>query len=229
MIDVIIITTNQRSVLLKQTVESLGECWTDGNPIKLTVVHDDYDLEDAGPAWSATEIFNDTPQGASASRNIGASSIPKYRRQKYVCFLDDDVYCVPGWGGKLIEGAERFPRSLITGHEHPYNGAEPTMIEGFQAAVPLVISTVNFFMPWEMWDDVGYFVEPGGPGGSEDYDWCMRATAKGYGFVVARPNVIIHCGLTSSTGKQIVGYNEMVAHNKVIVAAHGLEGKVIWH
>jgi GT2 family glycosyltransferase len=83
-------------------------------------------------------------------------------------------------------------------------------------------------MPWSLWDDVGYFTEPGGPGGSEDYDYCMRAKAKGYGFAVTEPQCVIHCGLTSSSGNRIVGYSEMCTHNEQLIRQYGLEGNVIW-
>ncbi len=91
---------------------------------------------------------------------------------------------------------------------------------------PLVISTVNMLMPWSLWDDVGFFTEPGGAGGSEDYDFCMRAKATGYGFAVTEPQVILHTGLTSTTGKQIVGYDEMTKQNERLIKQHGLKGVI---
>jgi hypothetical protein len=159
-----------------------------------------------------TTIVNVTSQGASAARNIGASSIPKYRRQDRVMFVDDDIYAMPGWDSRLFSSQDL----VVSGHAHPYNVplAEyrlPT-IGTIQAAG--VLSTVHMTMMWEIWDDVGFFVEPGGAGGSEDVEWCKRAVNKGYGLAVTEPQCIMHTGLTSSVGDPIVGYDLMVAQNE---------------
>jgi GT2 family glycosyltransferase len=86
-----------------------------------------------------------------------------------------------------------------------------------------VLSTVNIAMPWKVWDKVGPFIEPGGPGGSEDVDWCRRATKLGYGFAVTDPHCVIHTGLVSSSGKQIVGYEQMVEQNKRLQELYGIK------
>lgn len=233
MIDVVCITTATRNQMLEQTLNSLWQNAQNANDIRLALVHDGckhVPFESDGTSPNVTFIVNGGSQGASASRNIGAGSIPKYRRQKYVMFTDDDVYFCPGWDKALMELSKALPARLCSGHGHPFNQAKIYEHQNWHLryAEPLLCSTVNFFMPWEMWDDVGYFREPGGSGGSEDYDWCMRAKAKGYGFAVTEPQCVIHCGLTSSDGKQIVGYNEMVAQNERLIELHGLQGKVTW-
>lgn len=186
-----------------------------------------------------TVILNWNPQGASASRNIGAGSIPKYRRQKFVMFCDDDCYFCPGWDRILQDYLVNLKYTIVSGHQHPYNQAKrtsqrfyraPIMGFGFNVEidVPLVLSTVHMVMPWEIFDDCGPWDEPGGPGGSEDYAFCMRAKALCYKFAVTVPMCVLHTGLSSSSGKQIVGYEEMVTQNESLIKQYGLEGKVIW-
>lgn len=232
MIDVVMITTNSRPGFLEQSIDSLygGNC-----PVgfRLVLVEDSCIV--AGYLKRDMHIFHNLCS-ASASRNIGASSIPKYRRQEYVMFLDDDVYMCPGWDEKLMELAAYCDRSIISGYCHPYNQMEGRLLRPVSTpvehsvhyGVPLVISSVCMLMPWDIWDDVGFFQEPGGPGGSEDYDYCMRAKAKGYGFAVTEPQCVIHTGLTSSSGKRIVGYDEMAQQNERLIEAYGLKGKVVY-
>ena len=228
--NIILITTGGRPDLLKQSLESLCQNAADWSKHTLTLVLDTPEqLDGFGLPGISTYIVNVNRAGASASRNIGASSIPKYRRQEHVCFLDDDVYACPKWDEKLEDLAKAYPRAIVSGHAHPFNQDEPAIALGFPPCrIPLLISTVNMVMPWSLWDDVDFFVEPGGPGGSEDYDYCMRAKAKGYRFAVTDPHCIVHCGLTSSRGQQIVGYDLVMAKNKELVKNYGLEGKVVF-
>lgn len=236
MIDIVMISTMSRLDLLEQSLESLGANTADDSH-SLTLVLDDpqYFPYERKPRESGMRfIINAGSQGASASRNIGASSIPRYRRGSHVMFLDDDVFMCPKWDERLMELAESLPNRIISGHAHPFNHATvqsanycpyPRAITyAIPFGEPLVISTVCMMMPWSLWDDVGFFVEPGGPGGSEDFDYCMRAKAKGYGFAVSEPHCVIHCGLTSSSGSPIVGQAEMVAQNQKLVELYGLKG-----
>lgn len=238
-IDIVMITTRTREQLLHQSMASLIDNATDVDAFQLTIVWDGELLAYGAhlPRPTSTLIINRQRYGASASRNIGAGSIPKYRRQKYVMFLDDDVYMCPGWDAKLLELATVKARCIISGYSHPYNIAEkvrehtatsftnPRWVT-LEFGVPLVVSTVCMMMPREIWDDVGPFDEPGGPGGSEDYALCMKAKAKGYGFAITEPQCVIHCGLTSSSGKQIVGFDQMVEQNHKLEVIHGIQGKV---
>ncbi len=233
MLNVVLITTGKRPDLLGQSIESMFANAAEATQIHLTAVLDGFSPRTSVLKYltvlADSTIVLASSQGASAARNIGASSIPAYKRGSHVCFFDDDIYACPGWDKTLLSLSRALPGALVSGHGHPYNHGEPHPGDPDAAlepipphTVPLVISTVNFFMPWGMWDSVGYFIEPGGPGGSEDYAWCMAAAKKGYGFAVAEPQCVIHCGLTSSMGKQIVGYAEMVAQNERLTA--GMEG-----
>lgn len=242
--NIVLITTWARPDLLSQSILSLWDNAADRHAHELTIVLDDEKMnyfEQAHFARPAcTLIRNNGRQGASASRNIGAGSIPKYRRQEHVLFLDDDVYMAPGWDQRMFQLANWEPRSIISGYSHPYNQAEPggrkftkrnaqgelVTLDEKRWGVPLVISSVAMMMPWRIFDDVGPWDEPGGPGGSEDYAICMRAKDKGYGFAVTDPQCVIHTGLTSSRGEQIVGYKELASQNWDLIDLYGLRGKV---
>lgn len=231
-IDVVLISTYGRPELFKQTVVSLKTNAADWSQCRLAVVFNGanpnrflYSMRDEYDTMIACGNV-----GASAARNIGASAFPKYRRGDYVMFCDDDCYFAPKWDDKLIELTIAEPRRIISGHAHPYNGSLKTFA-GFPAVLttvpidyqePLVISTVNMLMPWSLWDDVGFFVEPGGAGGSEDYDYCVRAKAKGYGFAVTEPQIVLHTGITSSNGNPIVGQKEVIENNRKLMEIHRL-------
>lgn len=230
--NIIVITAGQRPKLIEQTFRSMKENAANWSDHHLTVVMDGCSvvqkLSNAG-VDPDTAIINVKAQGASTSRNIGAGSVPKYRRQSHVCFFDDDVFLVKDWDRQLMELSFYESDHIVTGHSHPYNGSEPVMVNmGTSDAPnylpfrePLVVSTVNMLMPWAMWDDIGPFQEPGGAGGSEDFALCMVAKSKFYGFAITDPQCVIHTGLTSSTGKKIVGWDEMMKQNERLVGKSG--------
>ena len=230
--NIVLITTGQRTDLLSQSIESLMSNSVYPLEHELVIVHDRFKDGDS-PRWKATEIFNRIPAGASASRNIGASSIPGYRRQEHVMFIDDDVYFCPGWDTRLKDTLAALSGAVVSGHAHPFNHSidRYVLVRPNHEAIPVesagVLSTVHLSMSWSIWDDVGYFVEPGGPGGSEDVDWCSRATKKGYGLAVTDPHCVIHCGLTSSGGQKIVGYDLMVKQNLRLIHDYELGGQKI--
>jgi GT2 family glycosyltransferase len=131
----------------------------------------------------------------------------------------------------LGEMKGQYNAQIISGYSHPYNQCQDAYFQPagsplIHYCIPLVISSVAMMMPWALWDDVGYFTEPGGPGGSEDYDYCMRAKAKGYGFAVTEPQCVLHTGVTSSSGKPIVGADLVRENNARLEKIHGVEGKV---
>jgi GT2 family glycosyltransferase len=170
--------------------------------------------------------------GASRGRNIGAGSIPRYRRQEHVLFLDDDVYMCQNWDMRLMQLAAAVgPGSIISGYSHPFNHCEPAMnLDGELRTlygIPLVVSSVAMMMPWIVFDDVGPWDEPGGPGGSEDFALCMRARDKfGYRFAVTDPQCVIHTGLMSSGGTAIAGYKELCEQNDKLLDFWNIRGRV---
>ena len=210
LIDVVMVTNGKRMELLKQSVDSLLNNSKDIDSFQLTVVHDGA----LGNRTGDINIFVDEYVGASRCRNIGASSVPKYRRGQYVMFVDDDVYMCPGWDERLLEAMSHL-HPIVSGHAHPYNH---TVLESYPRVYrTTVLSTVHMFMAWETWDEIGWFTEPGGPGGSEDVDWCKRADNLGFNLYVTKPHCVIHAGLTNSKGEKIVGYEQMVKQNTELI------------
>ncbi len=215
--DIIIITGGGRPEFLNQTLSSLRDNASQQHNIVL--------VEDGPDSLITNEIvtIKTHGKGASAARNIGASSIPGYRRHQHVMFLDDDTYLMPEWDEQLTQTVDALPNTVLSGHAHPFNHSTGYRANAHSACV---LSTVHFFMPWSIWDHVGYFVEPGGPGGSEDVEWCKRAVDLEYQLAVTDPMCVIHCGLTSSHGQQIVGYDLMMKQNEKLVAVYGLKEEV---
>ena len=227
--NIVLITAGARWDMLKQSITSITNNAADWPKHELIVAIDCWTPDPQQLDWITrycSRFIINRKLGASASRNIGAASVPMYRRQEYVCFFDDDVYCCPGWDRQIEEllPGGPFNTVAVSGHAHPYNH---TVIQRVKGGIRTnVLSTVNIACPWSMWDEVGWFAEPGGPGGSEDVDWCVRATRKGYGLTVTEPQCVIHCGLTSSSGKPIVGADLVMARNRELEKLYNLEGKV---
>ena len=97
----IIVTSNsKRPQLLQQTLESLDENSTLEHTITLVL---DKHFGLVLPIYSVVATITlHNSVGASACRNVGASSIPKYSRSEYVLFSDDDCFYTAGWDHKLV-------------------------------------------------------------------------------------------------------------------------------
>lgn len=246
--DIVMITTGMRPDLLVQSLESAANNASDWSQHHLTLVVDGHQHWMKGnaikqPLPGNVLINTASNVGASAARNIGAGSIPRYRRQEHVLFLDDDVYMCQNWDERLMHLARWAPNAIISGYSHPFNHCEPkighniterddegnmkTLFE-VRYGEPLVISSVAMMMPWSIFDEVGPWDEPGGPGASEDFALCMRAKDKGYGFAVTDPQTVLHCGLMSSKGEQIVGYKELCEQNDKLLDFWNIRGRVIF-
>ena len=221
MIDIVLISTYGRPDLFKQTVVSLKQNATDWGLCRLTTVfngeHPDRFMYAMRDEYDTMIVCGNV--GASAARNIGASSIPKYRRGDYVLFLDDDVWLAPEYDTTLIKMAEALPRHLISLYGHPFNQEEDRGHD--LAKFPLLISSVCVFMPWSAWDEIGFWTEPGGPGASEDCEYCSRAKKLGYEFAVSNPHRLIHAGITSSKGEPIVGSDLLKEQNRKLEEFYG--------
>jgi GT2 family glycosyltransferase len=170
-------------------------------------------------------ILNVAAQGASASRNIGAASIV-HRRHGAVMFVDDDCWFAPNYDQALLLMARALPhKTIISPYGHPFNVEEPKPGIAF-AKFPLVISSVAMLMSWQAFDSFGPFDLPGGAGRSEDYSLCMRAKKEGYEFAVSNPHAAIHCGMFSSNGEKIVGYEQLAEQNSRLLDLYKVRGKV---
>jgi hypothetical protein len=217
---------------MQQSVSSLLNNAADRKAHHLTVVYDLQDEYDETPPMYETVSIVLTKNGASRARNIGAGSIPRYLRQEHVLFLDDDVYMCQNWDMRLMQLAAAVGHgSIISGYSHPFNHCEPAMnLDGELRTlygIPLVVSSVAMMMPWIVFDDVGPWDEPGGPGGSEDFALCMRARDKFcYRFAVTDPQCVIHTGLMSSGGTAIAGYKELCEQNDKLLDFWNIRGRV---
>lgn len=232
--NLIVISTGSRPALLRQTLTSLRLNAADWSHHHLTVVLDGRVsvevrnlVEDSA---ADTIIINQKRVGASRSRNIGASSIPVYLRQRDVMFCDDDVAFAYHWDAAIDRVATEFRENqfadfLISPYGHPYNLERDCLSPNMR--LPTVLSSVAMMMPWRVWDRIGPWDEPGGSGCSEDVAICARANVLDMAMAVTSPHAAIHCGLTSSNGKPIVGSRELASMNDALIQKLNLQGKVL--
>src|SRR5262245_1799757 len=96
------ITNGKRLELARQSQDSLCGNAKNHDSYNMIIVCDGWAPEGRPTDW-ITYISAPPYSGASRCRNIGASSIPRYRRGQYVMFVDDDVYMCPGWDEILIK------------------------------------------------------------------------------------------------------------------------------
>ena len=231
MIDIVMITAGTRFALLTQSLASLKK-YSISTIEQLILVSDGWmpkpDELHFIRDHVTTFIVNVTHPGASAARNCGANLIPSYRRSPYLMFCDDDVYACPGWDQQLLKTCTLLPNYVLSGHAHPYNHPLDTYrnYDDRRIQATAVLSTVQLFMCWKIWDQIGYFALPGGPGGSEDVDWSKRATAAGYGLAVTDPMCIVHTGLTGSSGTPLIGQHLVIERNREIEKHYHIEGVI---
>lgn len=231
--NLIVISTGSRPALLRQTFESMRQNAADWSKHATTLVLDGC-LENVVETWKAcapnSTIVNSQRRGASASRNIGAGSIPRESRHQQVMFVDEDCFFTKDWDEQYDDTFMKlnpYHFGCVSGYAHPFNHPTDTHYPTFDETD--VISTVAMAMTWRLWDVTGqHFELPGGAGGSEDYEFCQRAKAAGAKMAITKPMCVLHTGLTSSTGKPIVGARELEALNHSLVLQHGLAGRVLF-
>lgn len=224
--NIVMISNYSRPEMFKQSVLSLIENSSDWSKHTLTMVMNgvknshSVDLGSLLPNDALIVLGN---VGASRARNVGASSVPKYLRHENVCFFDDDIYACRGWDERIEYIVERR-EAIISSHAHPYNH---TVLADTPAWIETnVISTVHMTIPWAVWDEVGFFQEPGGAGGSEDVDYCNRATKLRCPLLITKPHYVLHTGVTSSNGTPIVGSELVMERNRELERIHNIVGKV---
>ena len=205
--DCVVVTNGSRPTLLKQTLRSLRENATRAESHRVVV------------SW-------DNGNGACEARNRGTTLFKQ--RQEFMMLADDDVYFVPGWDVTLVNALGAMNGLVVSGHAHPFNhGLGVYKAGGAEFEAAGVLSTVHLAMPWSIWDDAGMLHGRGGPGGSEDVEWCKRVVDLGFGLAVTRPMCVIHCGFTNSVGGALVGEEHMRKMNDELIELNGLQGKVI--
>lgn len=230
--NIVMISNYSRPEIVKQSMLSLMHNASDWSKHHFTLVWNGLpktmtSVSIVGEGENATTIMVGNV-GASRARNVGASSIPKYLRHENICFFDDDIYAVKGWD-RHIEETINDLGDPVSGSSHPYNstyfGTGVTK-SGFGWKTTSVLSTVNIACEWRVFDHVGPWCEPGGPGGSEDVEWCARAVKTNYRLALTEPQVILHTGIHSSNGTPIVGSEMVMERNRELERVHGIVGKV---
>lgn len=176
-------------------------------------------------------IENDTNRFFAGGNNQGA----RLARGRYVLLLNADVIVGPGWLERLLACAERDDSIGVVG---PYtNGAvghqwvrdpgyrSPDQVASFARRwaaehdgrwreVHRIIGFC-FLIKREVISRVGLLDERFGPGGYEDYDYCIRARHAGFKIAIAEDVFIHHFG-----GRGYVGmdYDGLRRGNRSILA-----------
>lgn len=229
--NIVMVSNYSRPEIVKQSMLSLMHNASDWSKHHFTLVWNGLpktmtSVSIVGEGDNATTIMVGNV-GASRARNIGASSIPKYLRHDKVMFVDDDIYVVKGyddWIEHLSNFYEPAVRPIYSLHAHPYN--HTVLKDSRDYYETNVISTVCMAMPWDVWDAIGFFQEPGGAGGSEDVDYCARASKLACPLVISKPQYLLHTGVHSSNGTPIVGAELVMERNRELERVHGIVGKV---
>ncbi len=147
----------------------------------------------------------------SRARNIGAYWAEQtFGKSDHVCFLDNDVYLMPGWLSKLVEVEAKTHVEILGGCQHPYHGTNRELEGG---AVHLVdaVAGYSMFMTRQTWKTYGPFphTAPGVCQG-EDNALCREVWRCGGRVGYVNPPVLLHCGITNSEGKPAVGSEKFV-------------------
>ncbi|AEI96546.1 glycosyltransferase family 2 protein [Roseobacter litoralis] len=142
-------------------------------------------LEPLRVSYPGLRIVTEPLKGAAAARNRGARDTTA----AYLFFLDADCVPHPDWletalnirstadvvGGRVSVFDETpAPRSGAEAFETVFAFDNRGYVENKGFSV-----TANLLTRRDVFEDVGEFV----PGLSEDFDWCRRATGKGYSLV----------------------------------------------
>ncbi len=219
MINIVTLTRN-RPKLVQQFLQSLYS--TLGHKeFNLTIVDDESGQE---IAW----IFRDfqasnlmilharnTGHNLAMLKNLGTqASRLRWGMGDWLYLGDSDTMFLGGWAQALVTSATSSEEDgfvLWGGQNHPFLHPDPGMFisighHRYKLEETKMLDGPSWLMRWATWDSMGGLrgTAPG-PGQSEDSEFCMRLSAQGGRIGVLQPNVVIHCGLTNSLGKDIVG------------------------
>jgi GT2 family glycosyltransferase len=145
--------------------------------------------------------------GVGGSKNRGIGTHMSLGRGKLVYLFDGDVYFTEGWLQKLLAVYEahhdRF--KIIGGGIHPY--LQPRADEGtIDITSHDAISGWSWLLSYETIEQYGLLADNAlGTGQSEDWEYCQRIRNAGFLVGCITPQVVAHCGMTNSEGKEIVG------------------------
>ncbi len=204
----IIMVTRDRLRLVGQTLASLYA--NTRSDYKLTVVDDcsDQATRYVLALWQNAHpcdlIANESPLPLGASKNRGLQG------KSGLCYLtDNDVYFTEGWLEDLLVAWEaRDPKiKLLGGGCHPYLKTNRIdQHDGYQLHHKDAISGWSWLLEHETWEKYGPLdANALGSGQSEDWAFCQRIRADGYEVASIWPEVVIHCGKTTTEGRPATG------------------------
>lgn len=149
-------------------------------------------------------------QGIPKARNAGTRAALSDPRNKYVCFLDNDVKVTSGWLEKMVRVMEKHPDiGLLAPLSQSGSGAQaakqlaPKDGQGEtdeakgETGAPVYTDFVERFcmlVRAELFQKIGFFDESFGPYGSESNDFCMRVARSGLRVAVASNVFVWHAG-----------------------------------
>ena len=210
----ITLRSRDRYKLLTQTLESLY-AHTPREEFTLTLVDD---RSSDFRTLRLIERYEDQPNFASLRLNVNRDSSIKnlgvkaseeiWRRGEWLYLTDNDVFFLPGWSEKLTTLAretegENF--KLWGGQVHPFHHAVKKLDKFNEYQM---LDGLSHLMRWETWDKIGPY--RGVPDVySEDVCFCKNVTRRKGRIGVPIPPVVLHCGLTTTEGKDVTGRGEL--------------------
>ena len=230
---IIILTFNQLNItkmcidsLEKHTKEPYELIFVDNGSKDGTVKF----LKEYGNKNKVNCIFNDSNMGFSYANNQGI----KISRGEYIVLLNNDVILTEKWLYKLILCAETYPRAGTVG---PITNAaagpqkvtpayeDLRDLDKYSAAFSLKnagqwvdsyrLNAFCMLIKKEIISRVGLLDEKFGPGGYEDYDYCLRVRQAGYKNVLAGDTYVHHVGGQGYKPNNL-DYNALRSLNKQI-------------
>lgn len=217
MINIVTLTRN-RPRLVQQFLRSLYS--TLGHKeFNLTLVDDESeDLTDRILRnMQASNLFRlstgNSGHNLAMLKNLGVQgSALRWGKGDWLYLGDSDTMFQARWAESLVpaaretEGQDGFV--LWGGQNHPFLHPEKQYLNFGPYALweTKMLDGPSWLMRWATWDWLGgLHGTASGPGQSEDSEFCQRLTQAGGRIGVLTPNVVLHCGLTNSLGKDIVG------------------------
>lgn len=215
------IDNEYRLRLYMQTLTSLLKN-TDSEDIGSIIIIDDCSEITLPPFKGVTVIRNDNIRGVGYSKNFAYEEQLKLDNDPdYLYFFDTDTFFTKNWLDKLVHCyncvSERF--KILGGGCHPFllpREGESESVEYFDKNLnTFLINSTDALSGWswlmypEIFKKYGKLADNSvGVGKSEDWEYCQRIRNEGFKVGYIDPQIIGHCGLTDSEGKQIVGYEQ---------------------
>ncbi len=193
--------------------------------------------------WAANRphvrlVLNDSNTGFAGGNNIGMA----IARGRYFMLLNNDTVVTSGWLERLLAVCERDPSVALVGprsnnvsgaqkvHHAPYQTL--AQLQGFAqqwtrehtGEDEMAIRLVGFclLVTRELVEAIGGLDERFGRGNFEDDDFCLRATARGFGARIAHDVFIHHAGSKSFQAANIDYQQALQTNWRIFKAKWGI-------